>query len=75
MDLRGFLKFLVAGAVVLPIVAMVVIGAARLLAAMRDAGGAAVLDYVALAVGIFWTIDLVILVVLLAIDRLDPPNR
>jgi hypothetical protein len=43
MDLRGILKFLVAGAVVLPIVAMVVIGAARLLAAMNDAGGAAVL--------------------------------
>jgi hypothetical protein len=75
MDLRGFLKFLVAGAVVLPIVAMVVIGAARLLAAMRDVGGAAVLDYAALAVGIFWAVDLVLLIVLLAIDRLDPPTR
>jgi hypothetical protein len=56
---------------VLPIAELVVVGAARLLAAMQDPAGAAILDRLALAGGLVWVIALVLLVVGLAIKGID----
>jgi hypothetical protein len=70
---RRVLTALVVAACVLP-VAIVVVGAVgRLLAAMADTTGAAVLDGIALALGILWVIDLVCLVLVQAINSLGPP--
>lgn len=64
---RWLIQFVVA-ALLLPIVICVLVGVGRLLAGMADTAGAAVLDYLALGGGILWLIDLIILVVLLAVD-------
>jgi hypothetical protein len=66
---------LVAGVVVLPIVLSVLVSLARLLGAMGDAGGAAVLDRISLGVGIVWLVDFVSLVLVLALERIGPPGR
>jgi hypothetical protein len=69
----------VLGALVLPIAISVMVGVGRLLAAMGDPAGAAVLDYLALAAGIVWVVLLVCLVVVLGIAALgrqeEPPEE
>jgi hypothetical protein len=70
---RRALTILVTAACVLPIAIVVLAAVARLLAAMEDTSAAAVLDRVALAVGIIWTIDLVCLLVAQGINSLGPP--
>lgn len=65
---------LVAAACVLPVAIVIVVGVARLLAAMHDESAPAVLDRVALAIGILWAIDLVCLVLAQAINSLGPPG-
>lgn len=70
MFLRNTLSALLAAALLLPVVELVVLGVARLLAAMGDQGGAAVLDRIGLAGGILWTIDLVALLLVLALRAL-----
>jgi hypothetical protein len=70
---------LVIAALTLPIVISVLIGVGRLLAAMGDAAGAAVMDYVALAGGILWVVLLACLVIVLGILALgrqeEPPEE
>ena len=71
---RRVLLFLVACAVILPMTIAVLVAVARLLAAMQDAAGAAVVDRVALAAGILWALNLIALLLALALDRLVPPG-
>jgi len=71
---RRALTILVTLACVFPLAIAIVVGVARLLAAMDDAAAAKVLDRVALAVGILWAIDLVCLVVAIGINALGPPS-
>jgi hypothetical protein len=70
---------LVLGALVLPITISVMVGVGRLLAAMGDPAGAAVLEYLALACGIVWVVLLVCLVVALGIVAVgrqeEPPEE
>ena len=65
---------LVAG-VLLPIAISVVLGAARLLAAMDDAAGGAALDRIALALGIVWVVALVATVLVLGANSLGGPPK
>jgi hypothetical protein len=62
---------LLAGAVVMPLVLVLVLGLGRLLAAMGDAAGAMVLDRLALAGGLLWCVNLVLLLVALAVRSLE----
>ena len=71
---RRVLLGLVTAACVLPVAITVVVTVAWLLAQMHDAAAAAVLDRVALAIGILWVVDLIVLVVALAIHALGPPD-
>lgn len=71
---RRILLGLVTAAGVLPVAITVVVTVAWLLAQMHDGAAAAVLDRVALALGILWVIDLILLVVALAIHAIGPPD-
>jgi hypothetical protein len=71
---RRALAVLVTVACVLPLAIVVLVGAARLLAAMQDAAAANVLDRVALAIAILWAVDLLCLLLALAINALGPPG-
>jgi hypothetical protein len=68
------LIWLVAGTLILPIALALVLGLARLLGAMGDAGGQIVLDRVGLALGIIWALNLIGLVVVLGMNSLLPPG-
>lgn len=61
---------MVVGVLALPIVLCVVLGAARLLAALADASGAAVLDRLALGLAVVWAVNLVGLIAALGIEAL-----
>lgn len=74
MNLRRALILLAAAALLLPILTVVLIGTARLLAAMQDGPGAAVIDRIALGVGVVWVTDLVALVIVQAIHSAGPPE-
>jgi hypothetical protein len=74
VNLRRALILLAAAALLLPILAVVLIGTARLLAAMQDAVGAAVVDRIALGIGVVWVTDLVTLVIVQAIHSAGPPE-
>ncbi len=65
-----FLPALVAGAILLPISICVVLGVAWLLEAMGDPSGGAVLRRIALAGGVAWIIDLIVLLLALAVSNL-----
>lgn len=69
---RRAIAVLVIAGLVLPIVVAVTTAAARLLVAMQDLAGGAVLDRIALATGILWAVDLISLVVVLGINALPP---
>lgn len=71
--LRKILVGLVVAALVLPIVICVVLGVARLLAAMQDAAGAAALDRIALGVAILWVLDLIALLIALGVNVVAAP--
>lgn len=71
MITRRSLSLLVTVGCLLPIALVIVLGVARLLAAMEDASGAAVLDRIALALAIVWGIDLVALLLALGTRALD----
>ncbi len=70
---RWLIASLVAGAIALPMVAVVLAGLGRLLAIMQDADGAGGLTRVAMFAGALWAVDLVALVIVLGCDRLQPP--
>ena len=70
---RTVFAILVTSACILPVAIAIVLAVGRLLGAMQDEAGAAVLDRVALAIGILWAIDLVCLLVAQGINSLGPP--
>ena len=74
MNLRRALILLAAAALLLPILTVVLVATARLLAAMQDGAGAAVFDRIALASGVVWVTDLVMLVIVQAIHSAGPPE-
>ncbi|MEX0677673.1 MAG: hypothetical protein WD063_11395 [Pirellulales bacterium] len=71
---RRVLSILVALACVFPLAIVVLLAAARLLAAMQDAAAAGVLDRVALAIGILWAIDLLCLLLAIGVNAIGPPS-
>ena len=70
MNSGRLLTILLAGGLVLPVVLAVLVGLARLLAAMDDPHGADVAGRLALACGTLWAIDLICLVLVVALDAL-----
>lgn len=70
--LRRLLIPLVMASLGLPIVLVLLLATGRLLAALGDAEGATVIDRIALAGGILWVADLVILVILQSLAGLLP---
>jgi hypothetical protein len=68
-----FLSML-ATALVLLIGLAVILGVGRLIAAMGDSGGAAALDWIALAGGIVLVVDLIGLVLALGVNSLNVPD-
>jgi len=71
MTERKALLILVILACALPAIMAVVLAVGRLLAAMEDMAGAAVLDRIGLAIGVIWAVNLVGLVVLMAVHILN----
>jgi hypothetical protein len=72
---RRVLTMLVTAACVLPIAIVVVLAVGRLLGAMQDTDAAAVLDRIALAIGIVWAINLVCLLLAQGISALEKPSE
>ena len=76
---RRVLILLLSAALVLPVAICVVAGVGHLLVAMQDTAAGAVLGHIALALGVLWGIDLILLLVLLAVHTLadsdQPPTR
>jgi len=70
-----FVLALIVATILLPITLCVVLGVAALLEAMGDSLGGAVLQRIALAGGIFWIIDLICLLLILAIGALRGPDE
>jgi type VI protein secretion system component VasK len=70
-----FVLALSVASLLLPISLCVVLGVAALLGAMGDSAGGAVLQRIALAGGIFWIIDLICLLLVLAIGALRGPDE
>jgi hypothetical protein len=62
---------LLVGSVVLPLALVLVLGVGRLLAAMGDIAGAAVLDRLAMAGGLLWGINLLLLLLAVALRSLE----
>ena len=71
---RTVLAILVTAACILPVAIAILLAVGRLLGAMQDDAGAAVLDRIALAAGILWAVDLVCLLVAQGINSLGPPT-
>ena len=72
---KRVISALVVVGVLLPIAISVVLGAGRLLSAMDDTAGAAALDRIALALGIFWAVALVATVLVLGVNSLGGPPK
>lgn len=72
---RRLLAPLLIGALLLPIVILVLVGLARLFAAMGDERGATAVDYVALGVAVVWVVDLIALVLAQALHLLQAPDE
>ena len=64
----------VALALVMPIAICVVLAVGAILGAMGDSQGGVVLQRIALAGGIFWAVDLIGLLVVLAVNTLVDPQ-
>jgi hypothetical protein len=67
------LTVLLTAACATPVAIVMVMAVGRLLGAMQDTAAAAVLDRVALALGIVWSVNLVCLLVALALETLGRP--
>ncbi len=61
---------LLVGALMLPVAISILFGLGRLLSAMGDTAGGSVLGWIALAGGILWSLDLIGLVLVQAINSL-----
>ncbi len=61
----------IAGAIIIPIAICLFLAVAALLSAMGDASGAGALRWVGLVCGIFWVLDLILLVMALALNALS----
>lgn len=70
---RRILACVVVATLLLPVLICVLLGVARLLAAMQDVAGAAVVDRLALAAGVLWIVDLVVLVIFAGIELVARP--
>jgi hypothetical protein len=66
---------LVAGAVLLPMAILLLLGVAALLTAMQDAAGAAVLGRIALGLAVLWVFTLLALLLALAAKSLADDDR
>lgn len=71
---RKVLIALLSAGCVLPVAITLLWAVGRLLLAMQDSTAAVVLDRVALALGLFWVLALVCLVLAQAINALGPPG-
>lgn len=72
--LRKALSGLLLSALLLPMGICLTIGVARLLSAMGDVAGARVLDRLALAGGMLWTLTLISMVIVQGALLLDEPR-
>jgi len=70
MKTRPVLALLVCLALALPMVVIVLLAVAAVLGAMQDLVGQAVVERMALAGGVLWAIDLVLMLVAVAISSL-----
>lgn len=68
---RRTILLLTAGALFLPIVVIVLIGAGAMLGGLDDAVGRRAVERIALAVGIGWVIDLALLLIALGVKSID----
>jgi hypothetical protein len=66
---------LISGTLLLPMAITVILGVGHLLSTMGDTAGGGVLGRIALALGILWGLDLIVLVVILAVQSLDDHFR
>ncbi|NLS91225.1 MAG: hypothetical protein GXX96_03455 [Planctomycetaceae bacterium] len=66
---------LLVGALMLPVAISILFGLGRLLSAMGDTAGGSVLGWIALAAGILWSLDLIGLVLVQAINSLGNNNE
>ncbi len=66
---------LLVGALMLPVAISILFGLAKLLTAMDDLPGAAVLGWIALATGVLWSLDLVCLILVQAVNSLGNDDR
>lgn len=66
---------LLVGALMLPVAISILFGLGRLLAAMGDSPGGTVLGWIALAAGVLWSLDLVCLILVQAINSLGSDDR
>jgi len=69
------LLLLVVAAVVMPIAVCVILALGRLLLAMGDDPAGAVVDWIALAFGAVWVLDLICLILALAVNSLSEPDE
>jgi hypothetical protein len=67
---RHIIALAIAGAIILPIAICLILAVASLLSAMGDMTGGGVLRWIALACGIVWILDLILLVLALAVNAL-----
>lgn len=67
---RVIVLLLLVGALILPVAISLLFGLAKLLRAMDDSPGAAALDWISLAAGVLWVLDLVALIVIQTIESL-----
>ena len=72
---RGIILFLLAGVLMLPIAAAVVLAVSSLLTAMGDTIGGYVLRYIALGGGVLWVVDLTCLVLVQGLNSLIDDDR
>jgi hypothetical protein len=72
---RRLILSLLGSSIVLPLALVLVLGLGRLLGKMGDEAGAAVLDRVALALGLLWTLGLICLLLSVAIATLTAPDE
>lgn len=72
---RRFLIVMLTAGCGLPVAITLLWAAGRLLLAMQDLSAAAVLDRLALCLGLMWALDLVCLVLAQTINSLGPPTN
>ncbi len=65
----------ISGAIILPIAICLILGVASLLSAMGDSSGGGVLHWIALACGIIWALDLILLLLALGINAMSGPDE